>query len=214
MYVPIHSFPFYSSAERWADGAIHAAGSLLALSGALWLLMSVPDPASLPGVFVYCVGLVATITLSASYNLAPSGPAKEVLRRADHAMIYVLIAATYTPFAASRLTAPLGTLVLLGIWLCAMAGVTLKLAAPRRFETVGVALCLAMGWMVIALIKPLSEAINATSLVLFLAGAGVYSAGLVFHFWKRLPFHNAIWHGFVLVAAGLHFGAIAVEFVR
>jgi hemolysin III len=206
-------FHAYSWAEQGVDGVIHAIGSILALLGGIWLVASTSSDSHF-SVAVYAFGLVAAMLASASYNLAATSSIKELLRRADHAMIFILIAATYTPFSMHRLEPRFGIPVLIGIWLCAGTGVTLKLAAPHRIEAVSVAFYLAMGWVIIALIEPLSRAINKASLILFLAGGVVYTLGLVFHLWKRLPFHNAIWHGFVLTAAGLHFGAIAVEFVR
>ncbi len=70
-----------------------------------------------------------------------------------------------------------------------------------------------MGQMVLALIGPLSRLINKRNPFLLLAGAAVYSVGVSFYLLERVPFDNAIWNGFVLTAAGLHFGAIAVGFV-
>ena len=73
-------------------------------------------------VLVYCAGLVAMICASAAYNLAPHGPTRGVLRRLDHAAIFIMIAATYTPFAVNRLEPPYGPVVLAVVWLAATVG--------------------------------------------------------------------------------------------
>jgi hemolysin III len=123
-----------------------------------------------------------------------------------------MIAATYTPFAANRLGAPAGTIILAAIWLCASVGIALKLLFPRRFELASIALCIAMGWMIVMVIRPLRASVAAVDFWLLIAGGLVYSAGIAFYLIERIPFHKAIWHAFVLVAAVLHFTAIALEF--
>jgi hemolysin III len=149
---------------------------------------------------------------SAAYQFSRQGPAKEFLRRIDHAAIFLMIAATYTPFAANRLGHGTGIALLAAIWLCATAGVILKLTFPPRFERLSVVFYLAMGWMILAVAKPLSAALASADLWLLVAGGLVYSAGVGFFLAERLPFHKPIWHGFVLVAVALQFAAIASEF--
>jgi hemolysin III len=83
---------------------------------------------------------------------------------------------------------------------------------PRRFEMASLALYVGMGWMIITVIKPLSVAMAATDFWLLMAGGIIYSSGIIFYLMERMPYHKAIWHGFVLVAAVLHFAAIASEF--
>jgi hemolysin III len=57
-------------------------------------------------------------------------------------------------------------------------------------------------------LQPLLAALSTTALALLLAGGVLYTVGVVFHLWQRLPYNNAIWHGFVLVASACHFGAV------
>jgi channel protein (hemolysin III family) len=141
---------------------------------------------------------IVFIWLLEQYNAA-----KEVLRRNDHAAIFLMIAATYTPFAANRLGHGTGVALLAAIWLCATVGVVLKLTFPRRFERLSVVFYLAMGWMILAVVKPLSAALASIDLWLLAAGGLVYSAGVFFFLAERLPFHKPLWHGFVLVAVAL-----------
>lgn len=204
----------YSRNEMRADTAIHIVGVLFAINASLWLLDHVAGMSVMAGVSVYCAGLVAMIVASAAYQLWHQGPAKEFLRRIDHAAIFLMIAATYTPFAANRLSAGTGAVMLAAIWLCATIGVILKMAFPRRFERLSIAFYLAMGWMILAVSKPLSAQLATTDLWLLVAGGIVYSVGVVFFLAERLPFHKPVWHGFVLAAVMLHFAAIVGEFAR
>jgi hemolysin III len=203
----------YSGRERAMDLAIHVAGIIFAVNAALWLLWHVTGLSVVVSVSVYCAGLLAMITASAAYNLWPAHrPSKQWLRRIDHSAIFIMIAATYTPFAANRLMHPAGDIILAAIWLCATAGIVIKVLFPRRFELAGIALYIAMGWMAVTVLKPLAVSMAAIDFWLLIAGGVVYSAGIAFYIIDKIPFHKAIWHGFVLVAAVLHFTAIALEF--
>jgi len=204
----------YSDFEHRADLTVHVLGVLFAINASLWLLWHVTGLSVAISVFVYCAGLLAMICASAAYNLAPHGPSKGVLRRLDHAAIFIMIAATYTPFAVNRLGAPYGTVILWAIWLSASFGVTMKVLFPRRFEVLSIALYLAMGWMIVLVLQPLHQSMSATDFWLLVAGGLVYSAGVAFYLIERIPYHKAIWHAFVLVAAVLHFAAVSFEFVR
>ena len=203
---------FYSRSELTADAVIHVLGVLFAINGGAWLLFHVTGLSVVASVSVYCIGLLAMVTASAVYNLAPHGNAKEWFRRFDHAAIFIMIAATYTPLAVNRIGQPEGDVILGLIWFGATAGVILKMLYPRRFEMVSMVLYLGMGWLVVTVIKPLSASIARANLWLLLAGGLVYSTGVAFYLLERMPYHKAIWHGFVLTAAVLHFAAIAGEF--
>jgi hemolysin III len=204
----------YSRNEVRLDAAIHILGILFALNASLWLLAHVTGISVVVSVSVYCAGLLVMLLASAAYQFTRQGQAKEFLRRIDHAAIFLMIAATYTPFAANRLGHTTGIALLAAIWLCAMAGVILKLRFPRRFDRLSVIFYLAMGWMIVAVAKPLSAALASVDLWLLVAGGLVYSAGVIFFLMERLPFHKSVWHSFVLVAVALQFAAIAGEFVR
>ena len=202
----------YSRLEHSADAAIHAIGIVFAIYASLYLLSHLNRPAVAAGVSIYCAGLLAMILCSAAYNLAPSGTLKGVLRRFDHAAIFVMIAATYTPFALSRLGYPVGNILLVSIWSAAIFGITFKMLFPHRFERFYLALYLGMGWLIVTAIQPLAASLAAVDFWLLIAGGLVYTAGVAFYLIDRIPYHKAIWHAFVLAAAALHFAAIAHEF--
>jgi hemolysin III len=205
---------FYSRNEHMADTIIHVVGVLFAINAAAWLLFHITKLNAVASVSVYCTGLFVMLSASALYNLTPhsKSTAKSWLRRFDHAAIFIMIAATYTPFAVNRLAQPEGGIILALIWFGATVGVAMKLLFPRRFEIASLVLYVGMGWLIITVIKPLSASLATTGFWLLMAGGIVYSAGIVFYVVERIPYHKAIWHGFVLTAAVLHFVAIASEF--
>ncbi|MBV8977803.1 MAG: hemolysin III family protein [Alphaproteobacteria bacterium] len=205
----------YSRHEHLADMVVHVLGIVFAINASLWLLFNVTGLPVVVSVTVYCLGLLAMIGFSAAYNLVPHHrPSKAWLRRLDHAAIFIMIAATYTPFAVNRLDPPYGPAILAVIWLSATVGVALKLIFPLRFERASIALYLAMGWMIVTVIVPLSHSMAAVGFSLLCAGGLVYSGGVVFYLIERIPYHKAIWHAAVLLAAGLQFSAVALEFAR
>lgn len=203
--LPVFVFRKYTLPELWADGVVHISGVTLAIVGSILLLVFGPEePATYAAVAIYLATLVLSMGLSATYNIWPISPVKALLRRFDHSAIYLLIAGTYTPLMAKS-----GTWWLLStVWAIAIAGVLLKLLMPNRFDRLSIVLYLALGWSGVAAYQELTLALSATVLWLILAGGLVYSFGVIFHVLERLPFHNAIWHAFVLAAASIHFAAI------
>ncbi len=205
----------YTRHEHTADAVIHVLGVLFAINASLWLLLNVTGMSVLVSVSIYCAGLLAMTGFSAAYNLMPHHrPSKMILRRLDHAAIFIMIAATYTPLAAHRLAEPSGTIILAIIWAAATFGVTMKVLFPRRFEIASIVLYMLMGWMIVTVIKPLSMSLASVDFWLLTAGGLVYSAGVIFYLIERIPYHKAIWHAFVLTAAVLQFSSIYGEFAR
>lgn len=199
----------YSPAERRADGVIHLVGVLFALMAAIWLIARRPDS---PPLTLYAAALVGVLGSSAAYHFA-TGPLKERLRRLDHAMIFIMIAATYTPLVSFRLPPEIALPLGATVWTGCAFGVVIKLAFPRRFDRLSIALYLAMGWAVAWALAPLSASLSELSFTLLVAGGMFYTLGVPFCLFDRLPFHNALWHACVLAGAMAHFATMAVEFV-
>jgi len=205
----------YSRHEHLADVIVHVLGILFAINASLWLLFNVTGLSVVASVTVYCAGLLAMIGFSAAYNLMPHHrPSKAWLRRLDHAAIFIMIAATYTPFAVNRLEPPYGPAILAAVWLLATFGVVLKILFPMRFERASIVLYLVMGWMIVTVIVPLAHTMAEFDFSLLCAGGLVYSLGVIFYVLERIPYHKAIWHAAVLTAAVLQFSSVALEFAR
>jgi hemolysin III len=207
----VADFPSYTSRERVADGCIHALGVTASLVGLTALLIIGIRSQMLPWVVsltIYGLALVATFSFSAGYHLVARPKIKEVLRRLDHAAIFLMIAGTYTPFILIKMQTPWGLGLLAVVWTMAAIGIVIKLFAPRFLEGLSTALYLVQGWAVVAAWEPLMSAMPGTVLTLLVIGGVLYTIGVVFHLWERLPYQNAIWHGFVLSAASCHFAAV------
>jgi hemolysin III len=201
----------YDRAELIADGVVHAVGVFFGLVAATVLIVLTAVYATaldVAVVSVYVAGLLAMLVLSATYNLWPVSRAKWVLRRYDHSAIYLLIAATYTPFIVELKDSYFAIALLIGVWCVAIVGIVLKLALPGRFDRLAVGLYLAMGWSGMMLYDAVVKALPAMALGFIVAGGVLYSLGVIFHAWQRLRFQNAIWHGFVLLGAACHYTAI------
>ena len=94
------------------------------------------------------------------------------------------------------------------IWTSALLGALFTLGCPRWLDRVDLALYLALGWVVVVAWKPLLAAIDSATAFLIFSGGILYTIGVIFHAWRGLRFQNAIWHAFVLVAAGCHYAAV------
>jgi hemolysin III len=201
----------YDRAELIADGVVHGIGvfgGLVAATVLIVLAAIYATPVEVAAVSVYVAGLLAMLVLSATYNLWPVSRAKWVLRRFDHSAIYVLIAATYTPFFIQVKDSIFAVVLLISVWCVAVGGTVLKLVLPGRFDRVSVGLYLAMGWSGLMLYDSVVSALPAMALWLVVAGGALYSLGVIFHAWQRLRFQNAIWHCFVLLGAACHYTAV------
>ena len=207
-----YDFPRYDRIELLADRAVHLVGILGALGGVAWLFSRLPSAANAKlaiSIGIYGFGLVSMLTASALYNVAADGHVKARLRRLDHAMIFVMIAGSYTPFSLNAFPEFSGHLLFWMVWSLAIAGITLKFLAPLRSDRLSLGLYIGMGWVVLGFLPILVSSVTERSLALLVLGGIVYSVGALVHAWGGVRFHNAIWHVMVLFGAALQFGAIA-----
>jgi len=203
--------PQYTFGERLADGTIHVIGvaaSVVALIVLLIIGIRNETALMVAGLAIYGLALVATFGCSAGYHLVVRPRVKEIMRRFDHAAIFLMIAGTYTPFVLLKLNTPWGFGLLAVVWTMAAIGIAIKLFAPRFLDGLSTALYLVQGWAVLAAWEPLHAALPGGVLTLLMVGGVLYTVGVVFHLWNRLPYQNAIWHGFVLSAASCHYAAV------
>lgn len=201
----------YDRAELIADGVVHGIGVFCGVVAATVLVVLTAvyaTPFEVAVVSVYVAGLLTMLVLSATYNLWPVSRAKWVLRRFDHSAIYVLIAATYTPFITQMKDSIFAIVLLIGVWCVAIVGIVIKLVFPGRFDRLAVGLYLAMGWSGMMLYDAVVAALPSMALWFVVAGGALYSLGVIFHAWQRLRFQNAIWHCFVLLGAACHYTAV------
>jgi len=199
----------YSRAEHVSDAVVHLSGLVLvALAVPVLIVLTAVqrgDAPALFGVSVYGTALIAMIGFSALYNLTPRAALRWLFQRLDHAAIYIKIAGTYTPFA---LLSGQGLVLTIGVWTAALLGVVMKMISPQRWRGFGIALYLGMGWVGVAAAPFLLAGLPWAVLLPMGLGGALYTAGVGFYLWQRLPFHYTIWHVLVLLASVSFYAAV------
>ena len=177
----------YTRGEEIANSLTHGLGLVLSVAGLAVLVTFAAlrgDAWMVVGCAVFGTSLILLYTTSTLYHALQSPRHKAVLRVLDHAAIFLLIAGSYTPFTLASMRGPWGWSVFGVVWGLAVTGI------------------------VLIAIRPLVAALPRSSLALLFAGGAAYSAGTVFYLWKRLPYHHAVWHLFVLAGSVCHFFAV------
>ena len=204
----------YDGLRPWS-AITHGAGAVLSLAGTIYLLLRTAAEGNglVFGLMaVYGLSMVCLYTASTLYHcLRVSVPGRLALRKYDHCSIYLLIAGSYTPICMTVLWGGVGGPLLLAIWLCAAAGIILtitKLDIPRWLTSV---IYLAMGWMALFAIAPLSRVLPAAGMFWLIAGGVLYTVGGVLYAVKwpgrnnpRFGCHE-IFHVFIVLGSVSHF---------
>jgi hemolysin III len=202
--------PLSSLNEELANSIISGVGLVFSICGSIVLIAQAGNDGNIRLIIscgVYGVTLVFLYTASTLYHSVHVPRAKAILRAFDHSAIFLLIAGTYTPFTLVNLRGSLGSSLLGVIWGLAALGITFQ-AWLRHRPAVRVGLYLGMGWAVVVAVKPLFATVEPRGLVLLLVGGLAYTTGIGFYAWRRLPYHHAIWHVFVLAGSVSHFFTI------
>jgi hemolysin III len=200
-----------SPGEEVANSLSHGLGALVAALFSPQLIAHALAAGTVRGLAaaVYCASMILLFSVSAAYHWLPRGPAKALLRRLDHAAIFLFIAGSYTPFMLGRLAQDGGYWVLALVWLIATAGTVAKCANRLTHPLASTAVYLGLGWFSVVLLEPLMRAIPIEGVTLMVSGGGLYTLGaIVFHFDARIPYGHFVWHLLVLGASGCHFVAV------
>jgi hemolysin III len=201
----------YSPAELIADGFVHAVAIVAGVIAFAVLFARVAgrgDVSDGLAMAVYAAGFFLLFGFSCAYNMTPPSNAKWLLRRFDHASIYLMIAGTYTALVSQL---PNGALAwgLAGFaWTVALGGAAVKILAPGKFDRASIVVYLALSWSGLFAARQLIQALPVQTVALTLIGGLFYSVGVLFYRWHSLKFQNAIWHSFVAVAAACQYAGI------
>lgn len=211
---PAEHYP--SRGEKLADGVVHGIGLAAAATGGVVLIVLSILTGGGAGLAVatglYSLCLITMLACSTAYNLTRPSRARPILRRLDEAAIFLMIAGSYTPFTTQRMDQVWGISMTALVWGLALAGVAGKLFTSRLPEWVWTVGYVAFGWVALIALRPLIQGVPVVALVLLIIGGLIYTTGtLIFH--SRLPYRRAIWHGFVVTAAGAHYAAICAGVV-
>jgi hemolysin III len=202
-------------AAKCADLVVHVVGLTLALVGGIVLLVLAVQMHSISrtvGVAIYAAGLLAMLGFSTAYNFARAEH-RPLLRRLDHAGIFLMIAGSYTPFTTANLTGAWAWGMTAAVWGIAGIGALGKAFLPDVDRRFWVVLYLALGWLVVVAIRPVLASTAGGAVALLVVGGVLYSTGVIFYLNKRLKFARAIWHGHVVAAASAHWAAVLLGVV-
>ena len=216
---PVVGQPKAIAVKPLLRGWSHAAAALVAIVGLVALIVITRnDTGKLVSMLVYGVGLVLLFGVSGTYHVFNWPPrVKDWLRRADHATIFVFIAATYTPLAYNVLDGWWRIGVLTAIWLCAAAGVAGAAPFLRIPRQLLASLYLAMGWVAVVALVPLTAALGWVAAVLIALGGLQYSLGAAAYafkrpkLWPRVFGYHELFH-LAVITASVTFYVIVVRY--
>ncbi|MDE7010222.1 MAG: hemolysin III family protein [Oscillospiraceae bacterium] len=201
-----------TAGEELANTLSHGLGALLALAGAIPLVVQAAMSGSAKRVFslaAYGISLVVLYTASTVYHAVKRPSLKAVLRVMDHCSIFLLILGTYIPMSLLVVGGRTGWLLFLTNTTLAVIGITLNAIDLKRFDKLSLALYALMGWLVVLALKGIVEALPPTGLALLVSGGVAYTAGIVFYKSQRHYMHF-VWHLFVLAGSVLQYLCIAM----
>ena len=197
-------------------GVLHEYSFFVSLgSGLMLVLASSPDLARLASV-VYASALAGLFGVSALYHRVTWPPrAGAWMRRLDHAMIFLLIAGTYTPISLVMLPRPKGLVLFALIWAASLAGIVFNLVWINAPRWVSPTLYVVLGWIAIAALPDLLASVRLSTLLLLTSGGVVYSVGALVYATRRpnpapawFGYHE-VFHALTIAAASMHFAAVA-----
>lgn len=180
------------------------------------LVIAGPNGPKRLGLIVYAVSVGLSFSASAIYHrFEVRARAARWLRKLDHSMIYVLIAGSYTGFAAFTLSGWFRIALLSVVWVGASVGVAFKMFSTERFGKFGGAMYITLGWMAVLALPQLLGNMPPIPLALMIAGGLLYTGGAVILLrrrpdpWPKWVGYHEVWHGFVACASLCHFVALA-----
>lgn len=164
---------------------------------------------------VYAVSLAAVFVSSAAYHLGTwTERSRRWMKRLDHSMIYVLIAASYTPVAVLVLGGPWEAVLLSVAWAGAVLGITMKMVRPDGLTVPSAALYMVLGWLAIVALPQLLREMTTAQSILMIAGGLLYTVGAIVFALRRpdprpstFGYHE-VWHAFMVMAAACHYAMI------
>lgn len=201
----------YTRGEEIANWVTHGLGLVLSIAGLTLLIVFSSqrgDAWHVVSFTVFGLTLLTLYTVSTIYHAYRGERAKSLFRKLDHAAVFLLIAGTYTPFLLTNLRGPWGWSMFGVIWGLCGAGAVFQLFFGARYRLTSTLAYLFVGWLIVVALEPLVASVPRGGLWLLLAGGLCYTVGVVFYLWRRLRYHHAVWHTFVLSGSTCHFLAV------
>jgi hemolysin III len=200
-----------SVGEEITNAVTHGFGAVSIIAASPFLLAAALEHGGATAVVsasVFAATAIMLYVASMLYHAVPSGRLKRVLQAADHSAIFLLIAGTYTPFVLGVLRGPWGWSLFGVIWGLALLGLLAECSGMRRIRSFSVSLYLAMGWLAVVAIVPMTTHVQFGGLVLIFVGGFAYTIGTVFYAIEGIPYFHSVWHLFVMAGTSCHFVAV------
>jgi len=203
--------------EEIANAVTHGIGAALSVAGLVLLVVFAAmrgDAWRVVSFSIYGATLIILYIASTLYHAFTNIKLKRFFRTMDHISIFLLIAGTYTPITLVCMRGPWGWTIFGLIWGLAIAGVVLKAFFMGRFEKTAIALYVAMGWLIIIAVKPMIQMVPPGTVMWLVIGGVSYTMGLTFYALKKMPYHHAVWHLFVLGGSVCQYMGIVLHLTR
>jgi len=201
----------YSPKEQLANRITHGVAALASVPAFIVLLttaMRTGDPYRVIGSAVFAGSLTVLYCISTIYHSVRSHRVRYIFRILDHAGIFLVIAATYTPFTLVTLRTRHGWLLFGVVWTLAVAGMVLKSLMPHRLRFLSAVFYIGLGWLVVVDLDGLLAAVPSGGIAWLLAGGLFYTVGVIFYAYRQIPYNHAIWHTFVMAGSFCHYWAV------
>jgi hemolysin III len=201
----------YSPQEELANRVTHGIAALASVPALVVLIIAAAgtgDPYRVVASAIFAGSLTVFYTISTLYHALRSQRARYVFRVLDHAGIFLVIAASYTPFTLVSLRAGHGWLLFAVVWTLAIAGVVFKSLMTHRLRLLAPIFYIALGWLILVDIEGLLAAVPPAGVAWLVAGGVAYTVGIIFYAIDRIPYHHAIWHLFVMAGSACHYLAV------
>jgi len=155
---------------------------------------------------IFGAGMINLYTASTLFHSAVNPKIKLNLNRFDHSSIYILIAATYTPFALVGIKGAFGWVIFGIVWGMALAGVIFKIwYYSPKFRRLSAWLYVVMGWTGLIAVVPIIRNVPVTSLWFLMSGCLAYSFGVIFYLVEKIPYGHGVFHIFIIGGSTCHF---------
>jgi hemolysin III len=194
--------------EEIANSVTHGLGAALAIAALVILVIIAAlqgDAWRVVSLAIYGAALVILYLVSTLYHAFRGPRIKRLFRTLDHSAVFLLIAGTYTPITLVHLRGAWGWTLFGIIWGLAAGGIVAKVFLIGKLRVISVLLYIAMGWLVLIALDPILETVPRGLLAWLVAGGVSYTLGVAFYMAKRLAYHHAVWHLFVLGGSVCHF---------
>jgi hemolysin III len=196
--------------QEFANVVTHSLGVLLGMGGLIAMLsLANGETTRIVSAWVFGGSLILLYGVSTVYHILTEPRGKAILQWLDHVCIYLLIAGSYTPLTLISIPGNLGWGLLATVWVLAFMGILLKTVKKgRRNVILSILVYVGMGWLVLVALKPVAAVLGSGGVAWIVAGGVLYTVGTLFYMWKRLTYHHAVWHLFVVAGSACHLIAV------